>query len=49
MKAVFADTSFYLAVLNPRDLGLAALIALAVFGSGLMFFSRAAADAGDKV
>lgn len=36
-------------VLNPRDLGVAALIALAVFGSGLMFFSRAEADAGDKV
>ncbi|MEQ1908692.1 MAG: hypothetical protein ABMA15_07705 [Vicinamibacterales bacterium] len=36
-------------VLNVRDLGLAALLAAAVFMSGLWFFGRAEADAADKV
>ncbi len=36
-------------VLNLRDLGIAALLATAVFVSGLWFFGRAEADAADKV
>ena len=36
-------------VLNVRDLGTAALMALAIFVSGLWYFGRAEADAGDKV